>query len=115
MVQKKKPATRKRKTTRGKKKQKDNTLKYVIQMIVLFLLVLGIFQLGFIGLMIDRLLSFLIWILKIFHLYTDSDYFTINNSERQIKIHKKSKRIARLSSSIAIHYAVSIIFQRSIV
>ena len=66
MVQKKKPATRKRKTTRGKKKQKDNTLKYVIQMIVLFLLVLGIFQLGFIGLMIDSFFHFLFGFSKYF-------------------------------------------------
>lgn len=59
MVQKKKPATRKKSTTRGKKKQKDTTLKYVLQMIVLFLLVLGVFQLGFIGLIIDSFFHFL--------------------------------------------------------
>ncbi|PTE32095.1 cell division protein FtsK, partial [Mammaliicoccus fleurettii] len=66
MVQKKKPATSKRKTTRGKKKQKDNTLKYVIQMIVLFLLVLGVFQLGFIGLIIDSFFHFLFGYSKYF-------------------------------------------------
>nr|WP_263313465.1 DNA translocase FtsK [Mammaliicoccus sp. Marseille-Q6498] len=66
MVQKKKPAARKRKTTRGKKKQTDNTLKYVIELIVLFLLVLSAFQLGFIGLMIDSFFHFLFGYSKYF-------------------------------------------------
>ncbi|MGK9043887.1 DNA translocase FtsK [Mammaliicoccus vitulinus] len=66
MVQKKKPAARKTKTTRSKKKQKDHTLKYVIQVIVLFLLVLGVFQLGFIGLMIDSFFHFIFGYAKYF-------------------------------------------------
>ncbi|WP_239739468.1 DNA translocase FtsK [Mammaliicoccus sp. P-M59] len=105
MVQKKKPATRKRKTTRGKKKQKDNTLKYVIQMIVLFLLVLGIFQLGFIGLMIDSFFHFLFGFSKYF------TYILIAIISLLITVNGKLKFTRRVNGLLVFQVALLFIMQ----
>lgn len=105
MVQKKKPATRKRKTTRGKKKQKDNTLKYVIQMIVLFLLVLGIFQLGFIGLMIDSFFHFLFGFSKYF------TYILIAIISLLITVNGKLKFTRRVNGLLVFQIALLFIMQ----
>ncbi|UXV28443.1 DNA translocase FtsK [Mammaliicoccus sciuri] len=105
MVQKKKPATRKRKTTRGKKKQKDNTLKYVIQMIVLFLLVLGIFQLGFIGLMIDSFFHFLFGFSKYF------TYILIVIISLLITVNGKLKFTRRVNGLLVFQVALLFIMQ----
>ncbi|CAG7913932.1 DNA translocase FtsK [Mammaliicoccus sciuri] len=105
MVQKKKPATRKRKTTRGKKKQKDNTLKYVIQMIVLFLLVLGIFQLGFIGLMIDSFFHFLFGFSKYF------TYLLIAIISLLITVNGKLKFTRRVNGLLVFQVALLFIMQ----
>lgn len=105
MVQKKKPATRKRKTTRGKKKQKDNTLKYVIQMIVLFLIVLGIFQLGFIGLMIDSFFHFLFGFLKYF------TYILIAIISLLITVNGKLKFTRRVNGLLVFQVALLFIMQ----
>ncbi|MBO1217788.1 DNA translocase FtsK [Mammaliicoccus sciuri] len=105
MVQKKKPATRKRKTTRGKKKQKDNTLKYVIQMIVLFLLVLGIFQLGFIGLMIDSFFHFLFGFSKYF------TYLLIAIISLLITVNGKLKFTRRVNGLFVFQVALLFIMQ----
>ncbi|WP_323708020.1 DNA translocase FtsK [Mammaliicoccus sciuri] len=105
MVQKKKPATRKRKTTRGKKKQKDNTLKYVIQMIVLFLLVLGIFQLGFIGLMIDSFFHFLFGFSKYFI------YILIAIISLLITVNGKLKFTRRVNGLLVFQVALLFIMQ----
>ncbi|MCD8897792.1 DNA translocase FtsK [Mammaliicoccus sciuri] len=105
MVQKKKPATRKRKTTRGKKKQKDNTLKYVIQMIVLFLIVLGIFQLGFIGLMIDSFFHFLFGFSKYF------TYILIAIISLLITVNGKLKFTRRVNGLLVFQVALLFIMQ----
>ena len=105
MVQKKKPATSKRKTTRGKKKQKDNTLKYVIQMIVLFLLVLGVFQLGFIGLMIDSFFHFLFGYSKYF------TYILIAVISLLITINGKLKFTRRLNGLLIFQVALIFVMQ----
>lgn len=105
MVQKKKPATSKRKTTRGKKKQKDNTLKYVIQMIVLFLLVLGVFQLGFIGLMIDSFFHFLFGYSKYF------TYILIAVISLLITINGKLKITRRLNGLLIFQIALIFVMQ----
>ncbi|HCW35957.1 MAG TPA: cell division protein FtsK [Staphylococcus sp.] len=105
MVQKKKPATRKRKTTRGKKKQKDNTLKYVIQMIVLFLIVLGIFQLGFIGLMIDSFFHFLFGFSKYF------TYILIVIISLLITVNGKLKFTRRVNGLLVFQVALLFIMQ----
>lgn len=105
MVQKKKPATRKRKTTGGKKKQKDNTLKYVIQMIVLFLLVLGIFQLGFIGLMIDSFFHFLFGFSKYF------TYILIAIISLLITVNGKLKFTRRVNGLLVFQVALLFIMQ----
>ncbi|MBO3062790.1 DNA translocase FtsK [Mammaliicoccus fleurettii] len=105
MVQKKKPATSKRKTTRGKKKQKDNTLKYVIQMIVLFLLVLGVFQLGFIGLMIDSFFHFLFGYSKYF------TYILIAVISLLITINGKLKFTRRLNGLLIFQIALIFVMQ----
>lgn len=105
MVQKKKPTTRKRKTTRGKKKQKDNTLKYVIQMIVLFLLVLGIFQLGFIGLMIDSFFHFLFGFSKYF------TYILIAIISLLITVNGKLKFTRRVNGLLVFQVALLFIMQ----
>ncbi|MCJ0958083.1 DNA translocase FtsK [Mammaliicoccus sciuri] len=105
MVQKKKPATRKRKTTRGNKKQKDNTLKYVIQMIVLFLLVLGIFQLGFIGLMIDSFFHFLFGFSKYF------TYILIAIISLLITVNGKLKFTRRVNGLLVFQVALLFIMQ----
>lgn len=105
MVQKKKPATRKRKTTRGKKKQKDNTLKYIIQMIVLFLLVLGIFQLGFIGLMIDSFFHFLFGFSKYF------TYILIAIISLLITVNGKLKFTRRVNGLLVFQIALLFIMQ----
>lgn len=105
MVQKKKPATSKRKTTRGKKKQKDNTLKYVIQMIVLFLLVLGVFQLGFIGLIIDSFFHFLFGYSKYF------TYILIAVISLLITINGKLKFTRRLNGLLIFQIALIFVMQ----
>lgn len=105
MVQKKKPATSKRKTTRGKKKQKDNTLKYVIQMIVLFLLVLGVFQLGFIGLMIDSFFHFLFGYSKYF------TYILVTIISLLITINGKLKFTRRLNGLLIFQIALIFVMQ----
>lgn len=105
MVQKKKPTTRKRKATRGKKKQKDNTLKYVIQMIVLFLLVLGIFQLGFIGLMIDSFFHFLFGFSKYF------TYILIAIISLLITVNGKLKFTRRVNGLLVFQVALLFIMQ----
>lgn len=105
MVQKKKPATSKRKTTRVKKKQKDNTLKYVIQMIVLFLLVLGVFQLGFIGLMIDSFFHFLFGYSKYF------TYIIITIISLLITINGKLKFTRRLNGLLIFQIALIFVMQ----
>ncbi|PNZ34923.1 DNA translocase FtsK [Mammaliicoccus vitulinus] len=105
MVQKKKPATRKTKTTRGKKKQKDHTLKYVIQVIVLFLLVLGVFQLGFIGLMIDSFFHFIFGYAKYF------TYILIAIISMLITVNGKLKFTRRINGLFIFQVALLFVMQ----
>ncbi|GGI41852.1 DNA translocase FtsK [Mammaliicoccus stepanovicii] len=108
MAQRKKPAARKGKTTRGKKKQNDTTLKYVLQMIVLFLIVLGVFQLGFIGLMIDSFFHFLFGYSKYF------TYILIAIVSMLITLNGKLKFTRRMTGlmifQIALIFVMQIIF-----
>ncbi|MBU6115036.1 MULTISPECIES: DNA translocase FtsK [Mammaliicoccus] len=105
MVQKKKPTTRKRKTTRGKKKQKDNTLKYVIEVLVLFLIVLGAFQLGFIGLMVDSFFHFLFGYSKYF------TYILIVIVSLLITLNDKVKFTRRLTGLFIFQIGLLLLFQ----
>lgn len=59
LAQAKKKSTAKKKTTSKKrtnsrKKKNDNPIRYVIAILVVVLMVLGVFQLGIIGRLIDR-------------------------------------------------------------
>ncbi|HBV04685.1 DNA translocase FtsK [Mammaliicoccus lentus] len=105
MVQKKKPTTRKRKTTRGKKKQKDNTLKYVIEVLVLFLIVLGAFQLGFIGLMVDSFFHFLFGYSKYF------TYILIVIVSLLVTLNDKVKFTRRLTGLFIFQIGLLLLFQ----
>ncbi|HDJ1215431.1 TPA: hypothetical protein PPK45_002470, partial [Staphylococcus aureus] len=58
MAQAKKKSTAKKKTaskkrTNSRKKKNDNPIRYVIAILVVVLMVLGVFQLGIIGRLID--------------------------------------------------------------
>ncbi|QQT23716.1 DNA translocase [Staphylococcus equorum] len=56
---KRKPTNTRKKTTNKKKKQSDSPIRYVFAIIVFVLIVLGAFQLGIIGTMIDSFLNYL--------------------------------------------------------
>lgn len=68
MPQAKKRTSTKRKGNKTNKKQNETPLRYIFSIIVVILIILGAFQLGIIGRMID---SFLIifWYESIFNLY----------------------------------------------
>lgn len=65
MAQAKKKSTAKKKTTSKKKEQirrkkkNDNPIRYVIAILVVVLMVLGVFQLGIIGRLIDSFFNYL--------------------------------------------------------
>ncbi|CAA3987239.1 FtsK [Staphylococcus aureus] len=64
MAQAKKKSTAKKKTTSKKrtnsrKKKNDNPIRYVIAILVVVLMVLGVFQLGIIGRLIDSFFNYL--------------------------------------------------------
>lgn len=56
----KKGATTRKKSTKQQKKQKDNALKYVFAIIITILTILGAFQLGIVGRMIDSFFNYLV-------------------------------------------------------
>lgn len=56
---KKKPTNTRKKTTSRKNKQGDNALKYIFAVIAIILIVLGVFQLGIVGVMIDSFFNYL--------------------------------------------------------
>ena len=69
MPQAKKRTSTKRKGNKktNKKKQNETPLRYIFSIIVVILIILGAFQLGIIGRMIDSFFNF--WYESIFNLY----------------------------------------------
>ena len=56
---KRKTPTRKKKTTNRKKNQKDSPIRYIVAIIIFILIVLGAFQLGIVGTMVDSFFNYL--------------------------------------------------------
>ena len=56
---KKKTSNTRKKSTNNKKKQGESPLRYIIAIVVFIAIILGIFQLGIIGTMIDSFFNYL--------------------------------------------------------
>ncbi|MBM0867736.1 DNA translocase FtsK [Staphylococcus auricularis] len=100
----KKISQTKRKTNNKRKKQ-DNTVRYLIAVVVFIVLILGIFQLGIIGTMLDSFFNYLFGIARY---YT---YALIFIATGYIAFYKKIPRTRRTVGAILLQFTLVLIAQ----
>ncbi|MBO1198975.1 DNA translocase FtsK [Staphylococcus simiae] len=106
---KRKPTTKKKGTTKkrtnSRKKQNDNPIRYVIAILVVILVVLGIFQLGIIGRVIDSFFNYL------FGFSRYLTYILVLLSTGYLTYSKRIPKSRRTTGSIVLQFALLFLCQ----